>query len=104
MVSAGAMFVCCVGRRINGHLYLTEGDEREVVGIAYYPTRCHFVSEFDGWVLFQGYQGMEGKMVSKEVYLFTFPFFFGRGGVIVVRGCCISVGLNGFFGVRRSLD
>lgn len=61
-------------------LYLTEGDEREVVGIVYYPTRCQFVSEFDGWVLFQGYQGMEGKMVSKEVYLFTFPFFFWEGG------------------------
>ncbi|XP_043809823.1 UDP-N-acetylmuramoyl-L-alanyl-D-glutamate--2,6-diaminopimelate ligase MurE homolog, chloroplastic isoform X3 [Manihot esculenta] len=33
MVSAGDLFVCCVGRRTDGHLYLTEADKRGAVAV-----------------------------------------------------------------------
>lgn len=33
MVSAGDLFVCCVGRETDGHLYLTEADKRGAVAV-----------------------------------------------------------------------
>ncbi|KAK9265361.1 hypothetical protein L1049_003511 [Liquidambar formosana] len=33
VVSAGDLFVCCVGRKTDGHLYLTEADKRGAVAV-----------------------------------------------------------------------
>jgi UDP-N-acetylmuramyl pentapeptide synthase len=33
LVCAGDLFVCCVGRKTNGHLYLTEADKRGAVAV-----------------------------------------------------------------------